>query len=533
MNGKRQVVLHPETDGVLTLDEKSASEYTTDNKKPATIAMEVTSPIPFQHRQHNVNDFRRQSLMVNPMSFSGPCMVTGDVNGDGLDDVYVGRGDTQQGVLFMQRPDGKFAAKELIDADIHAGAYDTDAAFFDANGDGNLDLYVCSGGYHDFAAEDLLLQDRLYLNDGRGNLVRKKEALPQMPTSSSCVRVNDIDRDGHLDLFIGGRVIPGRYPEPPRSYMLINDGNGHFVDKTSSIAEPLERIGMVSDALWLDLNDDDQKDLIVVGEWMPLTVFIHTDGTFVEKTSDYFDKTYSGWWNKIHTADFNHDGQMDLVVGNHGLNSQCKVSDQEPAALVYKDFDNNGSVDPMLCFYIQGKRYPYVSRDELIEQLGMMRARFPDYRSYADAELENVFTESELKDTGSLSVNFLETACFIRDSLRFTRSTLPIQAQFSPVYTITSLDFNNDGDEDLLLCGNMNHARLRFGKYDANYGTLLEGDGKGGFSYVPQSESGFKLKGDVRSVVALQDVLLVGINQKPIQAFHIKPKGKRQVPKNF
>jgi hypothetical protein len=277
---------------------------------------------------------------------------------------------------------------------------------------------------------------------------------------------------------------------------------------------------MVTDAAWVDMNGDKKPDLVLVGEWMPVTVMINENGKLVNNTKAYFDKPNSGWWNKILVEDFNHDGHPDLIVGNQGLNTQCKASDNEPAEMYYKDFDDNGAVDPIFCFYIQHNSYPYVSRDELLEQISMMRPRFPDYKSYADATLTDIFTPVELKDVGHLQANNLATTCFLSDGKgKLHSSPLPLQVQYSPVFTITGLDYNHDGNQDLLLCGNINRARLRLGKYDANYGMLLKGDGKGHFEYVPQLQSGFKLWGDVRSVIEINQTLLFGINQQGVKAY--------------
>jgi hypothetical protein len=292
---------------------------------------------------------------------------------------------------------------------------------------------------------------------------------------------------------------------------------------TATIAPQLQRIGMVTDAAWFDLDADNIPELIIAGEWMPITVFKNNKGNLTEVTNNYFDKNYNGWWNKLFIGDFNHDNKPDLIVGNAGLNTQCKASDAQPAELYYKDFDNNGSLDPLLCFYIQGTSYPYVTRDEILDQVSMLRVRFPDYASYADATIDKIFTPEEMKDAKHLTANYLKTAYFeMGVKGKFIERTLPPEAQLSPVFAITSVDYNKDGNEDLLLCGNINHARLRFGKSDANYGVLLKGDGKGRFSYVPQNRSGFKLTGDVRSILNINHFLLFGINQQSIKAYKIK-----------
>jgi hypothetical protein len=524
-SGKQQLLKPVKADQLLNLKEKDATATSQLPAETNPLFQEVKSPLNYTHKSNSINDFKRQPLLVNPLSFSGPCLVKGDVNGDGLEDIYAGGGNGQAGSIWLQQKNGQFIQKKQSAFEADKQSEDADAVLFDANGDGFNDLYVVSGGYHNYAPDDPLLQDRLYINDSKGNYKKSADALPQMRVSKSCVRVSDINADGHPDLFVGGRVIPGRYPETPQTYLLINDGKGRFTDQTKAIAASLQRIGMVTDAAWIDLNGDKKNDLVVVGEWMPVTIFINTNGKLENRTSAYFDKPYSGWWNKLLTGDFNHDGKPDLIAGNVGLNTQCKASDKQPAEMYYKDFDDNGSVDPIFCFYLKDTSYPYVSRDELLDQMSIMRTRFTDYNSYADVTLKTVFTEDELKDANHLQANYLKTAYFESGTNnRFLEKALPLQSQFAPVYTITSLDYNNDGKQDLLLFGNINHARLRFGKDDANYGVLLRGDGKGNFSYVNQQQSGFNIRGDVRSVININNTLLFGINQSDIKAYTIKQK---------
>jgi hypothetical protein len=440
-----------------------------------------------------------------------------------LEDIYIGGGSGKPGAIFMQQKGGAFTKKAEPAFETDIQSEDADAIFFDANGDGFVDLYVVSGGYGNYAADDSLLQDRLYINDGKGNFRKSFDALPAMHVSKSCARIADVNGDGYPDIFVGGRVVPGRYPETPQSYLLINDGKGHFIDKITELAPALQKTGMVTDAAWIDVNNDNKKDLVVVGEWMPVSVFINNNGRLENKTKDYFDKEYSGWWNKLLVGDFNKDGRQDLIIGNLGLNSQCRASDNQPAELYYKDFDNNGTIDPLLCFYIQGKSYPYMSRDELITQLSSMHKKFEDYKSYADATITDLFTKDELKSAGHLTANYFKTALFEGSvNGRFIEKQLPVQAQYSPVFTITPVDYDKDGNEDILLCGNMNHARLRFGKSDANYGTLLHNDGQGNFSYVEQQVPGFALRGDVRSAININNTLLFGINQNAVKAYRLR-----------
>ncbi len=519
-SGKQQIIRRIKADQRLTLTEADAQNKYKKTPEDKPLFVPVKSPVAFAPKPSNVNDFKRQPLMVNPLSFSGPCMAKGDVNGDGQDDIYVGGAAGQAGQLFLGKVNASFVQKDIATFQQDAGSEDTDAIFFDANQDGFPDLYVCSGGYAQFVPEDKALQDRLYLNDGKGNFTRSTAALPVMLTSSSCARAADVNEDGFPDLFVGGRVIPGRYPETPVSYVLINDGQGSFIDKTAAISPTLGNIGMVTDAAWSDLDGDKRSELIVVGEWMPVSVFTMQQGKLNEATDQYFEKEYRGWWNKLLVEDLNRDGRPDLVIGNMGENTQCQASDRQPAELFYKDFDDNGSVDPIFSFYIQGQSYPSVTRDELLDQMSIMRSRFPDYKSYANAQLEDIFTPEELKDAKHLKANELKTLYLTRTAEgKFKEQPLPRMVQSSPVFTITPLDYNQDTHTDLLLCGNINQARLRFGKSDANYGILLKGNANGEFEYIPQPKSGFALKGDVRSVIKTDKILLFGINGQEVEAY--------------
>jgi hypothetical protein len=484
-----------------------------------TVFTRMTPLIDYKQEGFGDNDFKRQLLMLFMYSRTGPVIAKGDINKDGREDLFISGGKNRPGMLYVQTPGGGF---EPSGPGInHEDSSTVSAAvFFDANGDGWPDLYVAKGGYSLWEPNTPALQDELYLNDGKGNLYRAVGALPDLSAASkSCVRPCDYDGDGDIDLFVGGRVIPGQYPSTPQSYLLTNDGKGHF----SITATPFDHVGMVTDAQWIDLNGDGRKDLVLCGEFMPVMVFINTPGGFVDKTVDYFGKRVNGFWNTLALADLDGDGREDLIVGNLGLNTRMKVSDKEPAELYYSDFDHNGSIDPFLNFYIQGVSYPFVSRDELNEQIFPMRKKFTSYKDYAGATIHDIFSQDELNKAGKLTATESRTVCWLNKGDHFVEAPLPVQAQFSAVCKIVTGDFDGDGRTDVLLLGNRSDNRLKMGSLDANYGCLLKGDGKGGFSYTPQPAAGLSVRGDVKSATELMvdghKILVVGIAEGQLQFY--------------
>jgi hypothetical protein len=491
---------------------------------PGKIFSLVESPIPYEHFEYGSNDFQRQPLLTTMLSICGPVMATADVNGDKLTDVFVGGAKESPGKLYIQSSGGTFKVSPVFYFKEEINCTDADALFFDADKDGDQDLYIVSGGYHDYLRNDKALQDRLYLNNGSGVFTKATRALPPMLNSKSCVRAADIDRDGDIDLFVGGRVMPGEYPLPQQSYILINDGSANFTNVTTSMIPDLAAGGMITDAAWVDLNKDSRPDLITVGAFMPVRVFLNDPGNkFREVTKSWFNVPEAGLWNRIAVADFDDDGNMDIIAGNFGTNSQLKCNPVEPLELIYKDFDNNGTIDPILAYFVQGRSYPFASRNEMVNQIGVLRKKFPDYASYSTAIISDIFSQGDLKGAGVLSATELQTVFFRNEGNKFEKHLLPQEAQFAPVYAIETVDYNQDGNLDLILAGNQNAICVRLGVMDANYGQLFEGDGKGNFRYIPQSLSGLSVTGDVRSLKLLsinrKSFLFAGVNNFRIVAY--------------
>jgi hypothetical protein len=501
-SGKVQTVAGVAPNQTLTLQEEDGTVLPPPPAGTAPAFTPVPSLLSFTHREDSCVDFKVQRLLPNALSTQGPRAVKGDVDGDGWDDLFVGGARGQAGTLFVQTASGTFREVPQADLARDAPAEDTDAAFLDVEGDGDLDLCVVGGGYC-FDAGDAALQPRLYLNDGKGKFSRTRDGLPAFLVNASCVKAGDVDGDRDPDLFVGGRVIPGRYPVAPESYLLVNDGKGRFQIATDRLAPQLKRAGLVTDAAWCDLNGDQLQDLVVVGEWMPVRFLINQRGRLVDQTAALLPEPSAGWWNRIVAEDFDADGDLDLVVGNLGLNAQVKASPAQPASLLYGDFDGNGSVDPVLCHYLGGKNVPAFSRDELTGQLVFLKKRFPNYKSYAEATVEEVFTAPERRGARRLEANRFQTSYLENRGGTFAFRALPVEAQFAPVYAIGAMDLNGDGHRDLLLGGNLEKTRVFNGKYDANYGVALLGDGKGHFTYLPQTQSGLSLRGDVRDVTVL------------------------------
>lgn len=525
-SGLQEMRTNIEVNQNLVLKEKNAAKIKSINTKNINpIFIPTKSQLVYTDPESTIRDFDRQALLTKELSHNSPCMVMGDLNGDTIADIFIGGSNGQMSKIFYATKNGQFIENSSFEATAKqdAKSHDTDAAICDLNNDGHNDMYVASGGYHSFINNDETLQDRVYLNDGNGNFTKTTNILPKALIASQSIAAHDVNGDGHTDIFVGGSYIPGRYPETSPNQLLINDGKGSFTNKIRELAPELELYGEISEAIWVDLNNDNSKDLVVVGQWLPVSAFISIDGKLKNDTKTFFPEKYKGWWNTIATADINEDGRPDFIIGNQGLNTQYETSKDERIELVYADFDQNGAIDPFLNYYRQGKSYPAVSRDELVRQLSYLSSRYTSYELYANETMETIFSIDELKNTKTKTVTHLETTFYLSNSQgSYDMKPLPMRVQYAPVNAIQFLDFDKDGALDVLLCGNTSRLKIALGKSDANYGVLLKGNGKGDFEYIDQPSSGLQLKGDVKCILKIDNTLLFGINEKPVTAYKLK-----------
>jgi len=523
-----QRVVLKESDGVTGLA-RSALTPVPFTLSPLLKNITDSTKFDYTHKENDFVDFDRERLMPKLLTTEGPLMAVADVNGDGLDDIYIGGAKEQSKKLLIQQRDGSFIATNQSLFSPDSLSEDIGAVFFDANGDGRPDLYVVSGG-NEYSAGSPALQDRLYLNDGHGKFHRAPDgALPSESNSGSRVVAADYDGDGRVDLFVGGRVVPWSYGADPTSMLLHNDGNGHFTEVTAKVAPELQHVGMVTDAVWRDIDGDGRLDLIVVGEWMPITVFHNEGHGKLKKIQVPGLENTEGWWNRIVAADVNGDGKIDFIVGNLGVNGRLHATPKEPLMMYVKDFDGDGAMEQIISMYNHGVSYPLPLRDDLIKALPYLKPRFPNYKDYAKKTVTDIFTPQELSDALLKKVSTFATSLLLNNGNgSFTVVPLPDEAQLAPVYGILPGDFDHDGHIDLLLAGNFDGFKPEIGRMAASYGLLLRGDGKGHFTPVPRAQSGFFVPGQSRDIARVRtargdELIVARNNDRPLIFRPVQP----------
>ncbi|MEJ7645445.1 MAG: VCBS repeat-containing protein [Chryseolinea sp.] len=505
-DGHSQTLTNVKPDQRLTMDEKDAQtmfNYNALHPQDYLFNQADNIQIPYQHRENHFVEFTREQLIPHMMAYEGPAAAVGDINNDGLEDIFLGGGKWQEGFLFLQNVTGTFTRSLQSEISRDSIYEDIDAVFFDADNDQDSDLLVVSGG-NEFSGKSEFRNPRLYLNDGRGTFTRSAQ-LKNLFLTGSSVAVNDVDQDGDNDVFIGGRSIPFNYGKRPDSYLLLNDGKGNFVDATKSAAPDLTGFGFIKEAIWADIDNDKDDDLVIAAEWSPITILLNDKGklTRMPLENSGLEKS-NGWWNAIEAFDADNDGDMDLVAGNLGLNSKLKASVLEPVRMFAGDFDKNDSTDQVLTHFMNGKEYPFHTRDEMVKQMPGLKKRYLSYHKFSEAAFHDIFSDDDLKNTQQ-SVAYTFESSFIENlgGGKFRMQSLPAMAQVSTVNAILTGDFNNDKIQDIIIAGNFYPVNIQLGRYDASYGLLLTGDGHHTFTPIPGADSGLLLKGQTRKLRAI------------------------------
>ncbi|HNP77841.1 MAG: VCBS repeat-containing protein [Cyclobacteriaceae bacterium] len=526
-DGAFESLQHPTQDNLMVLDHGHATgKFDYHRLQPSTSILkpETSFESPeYRHRENDYVSFNEQGLMPHMVSAEGPPLTVGDINGDGLDDFFVGGGPGQPGTIYQQNRNGKFLKMKQPALEADSAWEDTGALLFDANGDHHLDLLVVAGG--DEHVDATLYQPRLYLGHQSGVFQLQAKALPPISLNASCVKGGDMDGDGDIDLFIGARSMPGKYGVLPLSFVLENNGRGVFTDVSLNLPGGNQALGLITDAAWLDLDKNGLMDLLIVGEWMaPKLLMQDGNGHFRDASIQYGLDKLEGWWNSLAVADVDQDGDLDFVAGNLGLNSRLRATVQQPLEMWVGDFDNNGSTEQLLTYYNQGVSYPFVSRDQLVKQLPGLRKKFLKYDKYTHATIDDILDMEQRKRAIHLSAVELQSCYFDNRNGHFKVTPLPREAQVFPIRSALMDDLNNDGFPDLLAVGNLYATQPDFGRYDAGRGLLMLG-GVQGFRSLAPGLSGFSPVGDTRVVKAVSTskrdkIYIVSGNNIQLQAFH-------------
>lgn len=527
-NQEISILQNIEANQIVFLNQEGAStkELVKSSVSPPIVALPAGARgITFEHRERYFDDYKNQVLLPHSQSRNGPFMDKADVNGDGLDDFFIGGAAGQSGQLYIQKLDGSFE-RQNSDTWKNDWAYeDLGVLFFDWDGDGDQDLYVVSGS-SEFLANSDLLQDRIYNNDGKGNFLKDPDILPRMDTSGQCVKVSDIDIDGDLDIFVGGRIVPDKYPFSPNSFMLINE-NGKFVDKTKSVAPSLTDIGMVTDASFSDYDGDGDQDLIVVGEWMPITLLENDEGIFRKKEIKSLQKT-EGLWFSIAANDIDNDGDMDYFIGNLGLNTKFKANEKKEFHVFCDDFDKSGTYDIILSNKYKGALVPSRGKECTSQQMPFIKEKFKDYASFAEATIQDILGVESIETALHYEAKILES--ILLENLgngQFKIRKLPNKVQIAPIMDFEFVDMDGNDTNEILVVGNHYNSEVETVRYDASYGSVLSFD-DGNIKAKDLKDTGFVNRGDAKDICTLlaknERLILVSNNNGRIQSFILKEK---------
>ena len=477
----------------------------------------------FIHQENEFNEYKEEVLLPHNISQNGPFTTVEDVNNDGLDDLFIGGALGQSGVLYTQKPNGNFVESLSQPWTQDKDSEDLGALFLDVDGDSDLDLYITSGG-SEYAQGNKLLKDRLYINDGLGVFTKNEKALPNIYESTICVKSSDIDKDGDLDLFIGTRVKSGQYGFPASSYILINN-NGVFSKASDAQAIDLNSIGMVTDAVFSDIDKDGDEDLLIVGEWMEIKVLENNNGTFTNSSEEFGLNNTRGLWWSVTASDIDNDGDDDYIVGNFGLNSKFKASKEHPFKVYVNDFDGNGTNDVVLAKFYKDDYVPMRGRECTSQQMPYVAEKFKDYHSFASSKLIDILPEDKVKDGVVYEIENFESIVLINEGGKLIRKVLPIQAQITPIKSSLVLDVNNDGFKDILLVGNHYGVEVETTRYDSGIGNVLLGDGHNNFTNMPSVESGFYIPTDSRDVKIIKqgyrNLIIITNNNDSVSTFEL------------
>lgn len=503
-DGTRSTIDNPEVNTRHTVDRSKLSTKTLLPDEDSLPFMDIAHRVglgSYKHEENPFDDYEKEILLPHKQSTLGPALAVGDVNGDGYDDFYAGGSKGQAGSLYFQDLKKGFIKAAATAFRTDAKYEDLGAHFFDADSDGDLDLYVASGGGGDVVDTSSLLLDRLYTNNGSGQFTAARDMLPEIASSTSWVSAHDWDTDGDMDLFVGGRNSPGKYPLPPNSYLLENV-NGKFIDITGSIAPDLAKAGMITSTSWSDLNGDNVKDLIVVGEWMPVTIFLNTGSGFINNTDAYGLGNETGWWYSIKNGDFDNDGDQDFVLGNVGLNNKFHPMPEKPLHIFSNDFDDNGTLDIVLSKEYKGSLAPIRGKECSTQQMPFISEKFPMFSDFASSSLEDIYGEENLKSALHYTATKFESVYMEnKGNGSFSFTPLPPEAQMAPINDMVVADFDKDGNLDLVIGGNKLHTEVETTSYDAGKGLFLRGKGDGSFeAYTKIEDSGIFMPDNVRQL---------------------------------